>query len=71
MFALNCLLQIEQVNSENDASDDDSLALALRFLSASPILLDSLSYPPFLMRQLHFARFSAICSGLLWYVEFL
>ena len=38
IFALNCLLQIEQVNSENDNSDDDPLALALRFLFASQIL---------------------------------
>ena len=41
-FALNCLLQIEQVNSENDDSDDDPLALALPslcFLSASQIHL--------------------------------
>ena len=40
MFALNCLLQIEQVSSENDDSDDDLFALALRsfrFRSASQI----------------------------------
>ena len=32
MFALTCLLQIEQVNSESDDTDDDPLSLALRFL---------------------------------------
>ena len=32
MFVLNCLLQIEQVNSKNDDSDDDPLALALHSL---------------------------------------
>ena len=35
ILALNCLLQVEQVNSEHDNSDDDPLALALRFCSAS------------------------------------
>ena len=54
MFALNCLLQIEQVNSENDDSDDDLLALALRslrFRSASQTLFVSKSSAPFLMRN--------------------
>ena len=32
MFALNCLLQIDQVISENDDFDDGPLALALRCL---------------------------------------
>ena len=32
MFALNCLLQVEQVSSESDDHDDDPLALALRSL---------------------------------------
>ena len=44
IFALNGPLQIEQVNSENDDSDDDPLALALcsvLFLSASQILFGS------------------------------
>ena len=65
MFAPNFLLQIEQINFENDASDDDSLALALcssRFLSASHVRFASYSSVPFLMRQRHFARSSAICS---------
>ena len=31
-FTLNCLLQIEHINSENDDTDVDPLALALRFL---------------------------------------
>ena len=40
-FPLNYLLQIKQVNSENDDSDDNPLALALLslcFLSASQTL---------------------------------
>ena len=44
IFALNCHLQIEQVNSENDDSDVDPLALALRslrFRSASRTLFAS------------------------------
>ena len=44
MFALYCLLQIEQVNSEGDDSDDDPLVLALRslrFLIASQTIFAS------------------------------
>ena len=42
MFALNYLLQTEQVNSGSEGSDDDLLALALhtlRFRSASQTLV--------------------------------
>ena len=42
--ALNCLLQLEQVSSDNDYSDDDPLALdsrSLRFRSASQTLFAS------------------------------
>ena len=41
IFALNCLLQIEHVNSENEDTDGDPLVLALRslrFRSASQTL---------------------------------
>ena len=44
ILALNCQLQIEQVNSDCTNSDDDPLALvlrSLRFLSASQILFAS------------------------------
>ena len=44
ILALNCLLQTEQVSSENGDSDDDHLALALCslcFLSASQIFFAS------------------------------
>ena len=44
IVTLNCLLQIEQVNSENDDFDDDPLAptlCSLRFLSALQILYNS------------------------------
>ena len=44
ILALNCRLQIEQVNSDCAESDDGPLALAflsLRFLSASQILFAS------------------------------
>ena len=56
-------MQIEQVSSQNNDSDDDPLALTLRsmcFRSASQTLLASLSSAPFLMRQRHFARPCAI-----------
>ena len=41
ILALNCRLQIEQVDSDCTDSDDDPLAVALRFLSASQILFGS------------------------------
>ena len=44
---------------------DDPLALALRFCSASKALLALKSSAPFLMRQRHFARSCALCSGML------
>ena len=43
IVALNCLLQTEQVNAENDDSDDDPLGWALRILrfrSASLIMVN-------------------------------
>ena len=64
-FARNSLLQKEQVNSENDDTDGDPLALALRslrFRSASQTLFASSSSSPLLMRLHHFAPSSAICS---------
>ena len=54
IFALNCRLQIEQVNSDCAESDDGPLALAflsLRFLSASQMLFASNWETPLLMRQ--------------------
>ena len=65
LVALNCVVPIEQVNSKNDGSDDDSLALALRpmrFRSASLYFVCSLSDEAILMRQRHFDRSCAICS---------
>ena len=44
--ALNCLLQIEQVNSENDDSDDERLTLALRSLCFRFCFADSLCFIP-------------------------
>ena len=44
ILALNCRLQIEQVNADSAESDDGPLALAflsLRFISASQILFAS------------------------------
>ena len=64
MFALNCALQIEQANFENDDSEYNPVAMvlrSLRFLSASQILFASQSSAPFLIRQRHFSRSRAIC----------
>ena len=64
-FALNCGLQIEHVNSDYAASDDDPLVLdfrSLRFHSAAQILLASNCAAPLLMRQRHFVRSCAACS---------
>ena len=56
-LALNCRLQIEQVNTDCAESDDGALGLvvlSLRFLSASQILFASNWEAPLLMRQHHF-----------------
>ena len=63
--ALNCLLQIEQVNSESDDSDDDPLAqglYSLRFHSASQTPFALEAYVLFLMRRRRFALYCAVCS---------
>ena len=56
ILALNCLLQIEQVDSEDDESNGDLLALEFLFSLASQ------PSAPFLIRLCHFARSDAICS---------
>ena len=65
VLALNCLLQTEQENCEEESSVGDALALAFRcarFCSASLILFVSYSPAPFLMRPCHFVQSCAICS---------
>ena len=65
LFALNCRLQIEHVNSDCAESDDDLLALAfrsLRFLSSSQIPFASNYAAPLLMRQCHFVQSCVACS---------
>ena len=57
ILALNCRLQIEQVNSDCAESDDGPLALAclsLCFFSASQILVASNWEAPLLVRQRQF-----------------
>ena len=57
ILALNCLLQIEQVDSDCAEPDDGPFALAflsLRFLSTSQILFASNWEAPLLVRQRHF-----------------
>ena len=39
ILALNCRLQIEQVNSESNDSDDDPLPLALHFYACFQLAL--------------------------------
>ena len=59
MYALNCRVLIEHVNSDSAESDDDPLALAflsIRFLSASHILFASNWAAPLLMMQRNFLR---------------
>ena len=65
ILALNCRLEIEQVNSDCAESDDGPLApafLSLRFLSVSQVLFASYWEAPLLMRQRHFVRSWAACS---------
>ena len=65
ILALNCRLQIEQVNSDCAESDDGPLALAflsLRFLSASQILFASNWEAPLLMRQCYGRQERCFCS---------
>ena len=64
-LALNCLLQIEQLNSEDDYSDDDPVSLTLHSLRVCSVLqtrLASYSSVPFLIRPFHFARSCSVCS---------
>ena len=65
VLVLNCLLQIEYVNSDCAESGDESLPLAflsLGCLSASQILFDSNCAALLLMRQRHFVGSCAACS---------
>ena len=65
IFALNCLLQIEQERSEEETSVGDALALAFRcacFCSALLILFASYSPAPLFMRPRYFVQSCAICS---------
>ena len=62
IFALKCMLQLEQVNSENDDSDDDPLTLAwLPFCSfcCNVTLLDPAQ---------SFLLFCRICLHIFWHV---
>ena len=76
MLAINCRLQIEQVNSDCAESDDGPLALAFlssRFLSASQILFASNWEAPLLIRQRHClcSILSSLFPGLSWDIEIL
>ena len=75
-YKLNCLLQIDEVQSEDDDSDGGPLNLTLRplrFCSALQTLLASKSSAPFPIRLRHIARSCAVCSqdsgGMLKYLK--
>ena len=72
-LALNYLLQIEQVSSENDGSDDDRLALAFRSFGLSFCFADFLCFIVICsLSDWATPLCSSQCNlfpGLWWYVE--